>query len=125
LKSYDCEPQASFWDSFPKANALISIQTPVNVSCLEYELAKNFSKLTIHEIQRARSSISDLKFGASSFQKGPIQSCEIANNFTTKIFGREVTDSIGHWIKQGYAAGPFKEQILFWQLIRDQKFVLC
>jgi hypothetical protein len=65
--------------------------------------------LTIHEIQRARSSISDLKFGASSFQKGPIQSCEIANNFTTKFFGKEVTDSIGHWIKQGYAAGPFKE----------------
>jgi hypothetical protein len=69
----------------------------------------NQKNMTVHEIKRAKSCISDLLNGASSFQNKHLPSCEIENNFTTKTFGKEVTDSIAHWVKQGFAAGPFKE----------------
>jgi hypothetical protein len=109
LASYEAEPPKNFWENFPSRPFPKSVTTPVNTDCLKFELAKNSKKLTVHEKIRSKSCLSDLEKGASSFQMKKLPSCEIENNFTTKIFGKEVTDSVAHWIKQGFAAGPFTE----------------
>jgi hypothetical protein len=109
LANYEVEPPDSFWKVFPYNSFPKDIDSPIDVNNLEFELAKNSKYLTIHEKNRAKSCIFDLKNGASSFQCKKLPSCEIENNFTTKIFGKEVTDTVAHWVKQGYAAGPFKE----------------
>ena len=73
----------------------MSAKTPVNVEKL-VESVKD--KLTIHQI---------LKSGAPAFQQKSQPPIFCKNVPSTAKHGHLVTDTIGVWVKKGFASGPF------------------
>ncbi len=71
-------------------------------------MVSNFSGfLTDSQLSRAKSSIENLTNGASAFQLNDLQVCSVENAKITQKYGKEITDSIGYWIQEGFACGPF------------------
>ncbi len=73
-------------------------------------MVKNFEH-TLTDAQRIRANTvtQNLLNGAPAFQKTNLPSCSIENANITKKFGREISDAVAHWIKEGFACGPFDQ----------------
>ncbi len=107
LKDYSVPPPFEFWKKFP-ARPLPSVVKPrIHVSALE-GLIRNFEhRLTDSQKIRAGRVLDNLKNGASSFQKINLPACCVKNANITKQYGEEISDTIAHWVKEGFACGPF------------------
>lgn len=66
------------------------------------------TKLTIHQILRAKKCISYLRSGAPAFQIKELPPIFCKNVPSTAKHGQLVTDTIAVWIKKGFASGPFE-----------------
>jgi len=107
LDSYVNSPGPEFWKKFPSRELPDKIEPKVNVIALQ-SLVNNFGHLlTDSQIQRANIVIENLVNGAPSYQKKVLPSCKVANAKITEKYGREITDTIGFWIKEGFVCGPF------------------
>jgi len=107
LDSYVSSPGPEFWKKFPTRSLPEKLEPIVNVVALQ-SLVNNFSHLlTSSQKQRAKTVIENLTFGAPSYQKTVLPSCKVANAKITEKYGREITDTIGFWIKEGFVCGPF------------------
>ena len=107
LNDYCKKPSVEFWKKFPSRPFPDSIVPIVNTTALE-GLVNNFEHLlTDSQIIRARKVIKNLSEGAPSYQKQTLPSHFEANAKITSNYGREITDSVGHWISEGFACGPF------------------
>ena len=108
LSNYEDAPDRRFWDTFPFMPLPNTVETDINVAELENLVIKLRAKLNPTEICRAEKLIYSLKNGASSCQKIDLPSCSIKNASSTAPFGKEITDTLAHWIKSGFVCGPFE-----------------
>ncbi len=107
LKDYSVPPPSDFWKKFP-SRPLPSIVNPrINVSALR-SLVRNFEPfLNDGQKRRAERVLSNLTVGASSHQKINLPACSVQNANITKQYGAEISDTVGHWVKEGFVCGPF------------------
>ena len=73
------------------------IATKVNAKKLDELLDQLKQKLTPSQFDRGKRVVNNLKVGA----------CQAKNADGALKHGREVTDTIAHWVKSGFASGPF------------------
>lgn len=107
LVDYSSRPANNFWRHFPRRNLPEAINPKINVIALK-SLLNNFKHLlTSSQIFRAEKVIENLSLGAPSYQQKQLPSCFVKNSSIAFQYGKEVTDSIAHWINQGFACGPF------------------
>ena len=83
----------------------------MNVSELKSHLAKAqaLNGLSPSQVLRAEKVIRNLEHGAPSNQKFDLPGCFVENSKATLKHGREVTDTVVYWLKNGYVAGPFNQ----------------
>jgi hypothetical protein len=82
-------------------------ETKIDIEKLESEVLSLKEKMTVHQLERSLKAISYLKHGAPSFQTEKLPGCFVKNAASCYVHGRQVTENIATWIKEGYAAGPF------------------
>ena len=63
--------------------------------------------MTPSQLDRGRRVVNNLQKGAPSCQKTSLPACQASNADGALKYGREVTDTVAHWVKSGFAAGPF------------------
>jgi len=107
LASYKITPPASFWAKFPARPLPTTPTTPVNIQGLE-SLVSDFE----HELPLAQKLLADkviyeLKHGVDALQTKHIPGDIIANSGSVLEHGQLFTDTLAHWIKKGFVAGPF------------------
>jgi len=107
LQDYRISPDPSFWEKFPKKDLPASAETEINVIALEEKVKALRSSMTIHQYERSMKAVDYLRNGAPAFQKNTLPGCFVKNADSTLRYGREITDNIATWVKEGYAAGPF------------------
>jgi len=108
LQDYTRIPE-DYWKLFPSRPLPDKIVPRVNVDKLNELVEQNKNSLTGAQIQRAKTVVDNLVNGAPAFQKSELPACVVKNAENTKKFGREIADSIAHWIKEGFACGPFDQ----------------
>ncbi len=111
LTRYDRDPGVKFWGSFPHKEIPTKPATKVNIVELENMVSNVIeqAKFSPSQVKRAKLLVANLKNVASSHQKVNLPSCFVQNAKSTLAHGREVTDAVAYWVKNGYVAGPFKE----------------
>jgi len=107
LKDYSVRPDESFWKSFPYKPLPTMPETDIDVDLLESSVEDVKAKMTIHQYERCRKAVSYLRTGAPSFQSDVLPSCFVKNAACAVKHGRQVTEHIASWVKEGFAAGPF------------------
>jgi len=108
LKDYRAPPPEAFWKKFPKKDIPSKAESSVKWQILASEIMKRKSVLSSMSYRRGMRAVSYLRTGASSHQKEPpLTNVVVKNSETAYTYGKEVTDSIAHWIKSGFASGPF------------------
>jgi hypothetical protein len=108
LHDYSKSPPESFWESFPYNPLPDQPISNVKHEVLAELVSKKKQFLTLQQCDRAYRCIDNLREGASSFQKCPLPSLFLQNADSTFQYGKEVTDTIGNWVKKGFASGPFE-----------------
>ncbi len=111
LENYSKDPGAGFWQAFPSMALPTKPQTKVNVLELELMVNQVNSSASFSPSQSARACkvLNSLRNGASSHQKQSLPSCFVNNAKGTVKYGREVTDAVAYWVKNGFVAGPFDQ----------------
>jgi hypothetical protein len=109
LSDYTRDPGSGFWEKFPYSGMPSKISASIDVQSLQFQLLRNKFLLTDCQYARGLHVISNLTIGAGAYQKFNLPSCKVPNNLSTVKFGREVTDAVAHWVRKGYASGPFSE----------------
>ena len=107
LNSYGTKPGSDFWKVFPFRQMPSEIATKVNAKKLDELLDQLKQKLTPSQFDRGKRVVNNLKVGAPSCQKNPLPAYQAKNADGALKHGREVTDTIAHWVKSGFASGPF------------------
>jgi len=107
LSDYSTPPEPEFWKNFPRCDLPKCAETNINVSVLEKKVSEHRNKMTIHQYERSLKAIDYLRNGAPAFQEKNLPGCYVKNAASTLRYGREITDNIATWVKEGFAAGPF------------------
>ena len=107
LSDYSKKPDDKFWNKFPKREMPSRAETKIDVDKLECKVHSLKEKMTCHQLERAEKAIDYLRNGAPAFQTEKLSACFVENSKSTLVHGRQVTENIATWIKEGYAAGPF------------------
>jgi len=97
-----------FWNKFPFNPLPVTPFTPVNIDELEKRVNAVSTKMTWAQKNRAERTISNLKYGASTYQLSQLPACYCKNSKSTFTYGEHVTDTVANWVKQGIVSGPFK-----------------
>jgi hypothetical protein len=109
LSDYFKKIPDSYWEEFPKNELPKAPFSDISAEKLNDEISKRSAILTESEISRAKATVDNLKYGASSFQKSDLPPCFEKNAPGIESFGKEVSDTIASWLKKKFAAGPFDE----------------
>jgi len=107
LTDYSVELDPSFWKNFPKQALPTRPESSVSIHNLESKIQSLKEKMTIHEYDRSMKAVDYLKNGAPSFQKEVLPGCYVKNALCAIKHGKEVTEAVATWVKEGFAAGPF------------------
>ncbi len=107
LSNYSKKPDEYFWEKFPKRELLSKAETKIDVDKLESKVNSLKEKMTCHQLERAEKAIEYLRNGAPAFQTEKLSACFVENSKSTFVHGRQVTENIATWVKEGYAACPF------------------
>ena len=94
LTDYSSPPHNSFWETFPKRDIPVFAQTPVDIDVFEGLIEQVKTKLTIHQILRAKKCISFLRSGAPAFHIKELPPIFCKNVPSTAKHGQLVTDTI-------------------------------
>jgi len=107
LQSYSLPPDPKFWENFPKRQLPSDISTPINI--LELKNLTDYLRhdLTLGQSARADLLISELTLGSLAPLETNLAPIRVQNTHSAVLHGEEFTDTVGHWIRQGYVAGPF------------------
>ena len=79
----------------------------MDIKAFEEEVDSVKDLMTASELKRAKKVISDLRLGASAYQKSPLPPVNTVNAKSAVENGQVLTDTIVTWIKKGFVAGPF------------------
>ncbi len=96
-----------FWDKFPKTPLRSMIVSSVNAKKFSELVELNKTQLTPQQLARARRVEKGLREGMSSYQKSELPAMKVENAGSTLKYGRQITDQVAHWVKSGFASGPF------------------
>ena len=107
LENYRLVPDEKFWESFPKKDLPVKVETEVLTEVFEDLINKASCRMTASELRRARKVVNDLKNGADAYQRGPLPPVNSVNSQSTFEHGRLLTDTAATWVKKGFVAGPF------------------
>jgi len=109
LKDYSVDPGEEYWKVFPSRPMPTKAESSIDADKLEVMVEDRKHKMTNHEYTRALKAIEFLRNGAPSHQKSSLPGCFVKNASSTVKYGRQMSDNIATWIREGFAAGPFKE----------------
>ena len=107
LDNYSAGAHSVFWKNFPKADLPTSVKPRICVDNFISLIKRVENKLTASQKARAWKTIDYLLNGAPAHQKSPLPPCFVRNGTSAFKYGREVTDTVACWIKNGFACGPF------------------
>ena len=77
----------------------------MDIKAFEEEVDSVKDLMTASELKRAKKVISDLRFGASAYQKSPLPPVNTVNAKSAAENGQVLTDTIVTWIKKGLWLG--------------------
>jgi hypothetical protein len=107
LDDYSKPPPEDFWQSFPSRPLPLIAETDIDICELENQIREKKHRMTSHQLERCQRTVDYLKNGAPSFQCSDLPGCFVKNSSSTIVHGREVTENVATWVREGYAAGPF------------------
>jgi hypothetical protein len=107
LDSYEKDPGAKFWSSFPKRGFPKKVHTDIDTGSLAKLLQERSPLLTTAERLRGAKTLDFLLNGASAPQKSELPCVTVKNAKTAVKHGRYMTDNVASWVKAGFVAGPF------------------
>jgi len=109
LKSYSENPPPNFWKTFPKKPTPTSKQTKIKCHKFQILISKYWDKFSLSEQKTASKALETLNFGAKPklTRLLPTLFCKNANS--TYKNGESLTDTVAHWIKEDFVAGPFEK----------------
>jgi hypothetical protein len=107
LKSYSFPPDSSFWKIFPHRSLPENPTTPINIQGLKNLTTELGNVLTLDQKVRANTLIEELSNGSPAPLSHELPPLRVPNTHSAVTFGAEFTDTVGHWIRTGYVAGPF------------------
>lgn len=107
VNNYAIPQSNQFWESFPFNPIPTSPKTCVDIAVLEKRVQMVSSKMSWAQLYRAKRCINSLKNGANSYQMSSLPPCFCKNSKSTLTYGKEVTDTVASWVKQGFVCGPF------------------
>jgi hypothetical protein len=107
LKSYSFPPDPSFWKIFPHRSLPENPTTPINIQGLKNLATELETVLTFDQKVRANTLIEELSNGSPAPLSHDLPPLRVPNTHSAVTFGAEFTDTVGHWIRTGYVAGPF------------------
>ena len=96
-----------FWDKFPKTPLRSMVVTSVKAEKFSELVEQNKTRMTPQQLARARRVEQGLREGMSSYQKSELPAMRVENAGSTLKYGRQITDQVAHWVKSGFASGPF------------------
>ncbi len=96
-----------FWDKFPKEPLRQQVSTSVDVEEFKNLVEKYSKQMTPQQLARAKRVEKGLREGMSSYQKAELPPVLVENARSTLNYGRQITDQVAHWVKSGFASGPF------------------
>ena len=108
LENYEKDPGEWFWKEFPSKQLPSVPESSIDSDKLLSELEGVKDRITHAEYTRGLRAIESIKEGAPSHQKSSLPGCFVENSSSTTKHGREVSDNIATWVKNNYAAGPFR-----------------
>jgi hypothetical protein len=97
-----------FLGYFPSRPLPTKAETSINISELVEDIESKKPGMTCHQYERCMRTVDYLKNGAPSFQSSELPGCFIQNSASTIPNGREVTENIATWVREGYVTGPFE-----------------
>jgi hypothetical protein len=107
LADYDGPATDEFWKIFPSRVLPRNISTPIRVNRLKVLLRRKSKNFSAFQRLVAKRAIKNFEFGAITATKRHLPSLRAKNAGSSLIHGREVTDTIASWVKNGHLAGPF------------------
>lgn len=97
-----------FWGKFPSEPLRKEVKSTVSVGNFVSLVEKYKGRLTPQQKARADRVTAGLRNGMSSHQLTELPPVVVPNARNTLQYGRQITDQIAHWVKSGFASGPFK-----------------
>jgi len=100
-------PSEEFWKKFPFNPLRKEVTSQISHTAL-LGLVNNFKeRLTESQYKRALRAVEGIKNGMSTYQLKELPAIRVENTSNTIQYGREVSDAVAHWVKSGFASGPF------------------
>jgi hypothetical protein len=107
LTSYSLPPDPKFWEIFPAAPLPKKPVSPVIAASIQ-NISKDLSQfMTQSQSVRAATVVSELTNGSAAPLLLDLPPIRVQNAKSVLNFGEEFTDTLAHWIRKGYVAGPF------------------
>jgi hypothetical protein len=105
LEDYSKPPSADFWSFFPSRPLPTTAETSINISELERDIESKKNGMTCHQYERCLRTVDYLRNGAPSFQSSDLPGCFVKNSASTIPNGKEVTENIATWVREGGICG--------------------
>jgi len=106
MKDYN-KLNADYWKKFPFNPLRTKVSSQVSVVALS-GMVNNFKhRLTDSQLKRAYRAIEGIRSGMSTHQVKDLPGVVVKNTDNTITYGKEISDAVAHWVKSGFASGPF------------------
>ncbi len=102
-----CRADREFWELFPKEPLRVKVKTTVSADGFLKLIEEYKGMMTPQQRARAYRVEKGLRVGMSSYQKGKLPPVIVQNTGSTLQYGRQITDQVAHWVRSGFASGPF------------------
>jgi len=106
LKDYR-NPPDDYWKSFPFNPLRRKVSSPISATALRSMVTSYSHRLTSSQLSRAFRAIEGIEKGMSSHQLRDLPPIVVKNTSNTLTYGRQISDAVAHWVRSGFASGPF------------------
>jgi len=106
LKDYKAPPP-EYWKSFPFNPLRKKVSSQISAAALRRLITNNSAKLTGPQVARAYRAATGLEKGMSTHQSSALPPIVVRNSKNTLEYGSMISDTVAHWVKSGFASGPF------------------
>ncbi len=107
LVTYEKPPQKTFWNTFPKNTSTRTIHTPVKYHILKQYVQCYSNRWVYRQKAIAKLSLQNISEGTKAQLKTTLPGITCKNASSAFKNGEMITDSIAHWVKNRFVAGPF------------------
>jgi len=107
LATYERPPTQSFWNHFPKNLNSNEVYTPVKHKILKQYIECYSNRWTYKQKVIAKLALHNVAHGTKAKLKKELPAITCKNASSATRHGEMITDSVAHWIKNRFVAGPF------------------